>query len=223
MRPELRFPKFLPSIRVTGVELLSSLPYTHSRNASVKRMHIKSGIKTVLNKFLPNIPLPSLPRIPHNRIPNPAIKYQAYAQAQSADPWSRADLGGGEYGGHGSFSGGGGGAGSCLSIDICPDLILAAIAVAAGVAVFIIYEAIVAAGKRRRSWSQSFFSLLLPQNMKLGDILNKGIKGDISVFFTIMELVAFFPLSFSKFSNQNHEWLIGSDHVPNHVRDAVPG
>ena len=67
-------------------------------------MHIKSGIKKVINSFLPN--LPSLPSIP--RIPNAAHKYQAYAQRTHVNTWRRADLDQAEYNSHGSFLGGGG-------------------------------------------------------------------------------------------------------------------
>ena len=133
-------------------------------------MHIKSGIKKVINSFLPS--LPSLPSIP--RIPNAAHKYQAYAKRTP-------DLDQAEYNSHGSFSGGGG-TGSCLSIDICPDLILAAIAVAAGGAVFLIYQAITVAGRRKKrddhneegTFLGSFFSLFLPKYLRLEDFLNIG-------------------------------------------------
>ena len=47
-------------------------------------------------------------------------------------------------------SGYGGNPGSCFTIDICPDLILAAIVAAAGLGAVLIFNAIVAAGKRRR-------------------------------------------------------------------------
>ena len=140
-------------------------------------MHIKSGIKKVINSFLPN--LPSLPSIP--RIPNAANKYQSYAQRTPVNTWRRADLDQAEYNSHGSFSGGGG-MGSCFSIDICPDLILAAIAVAAGGAVFLIYQAITVAGRRKKRDNHNeeetfigpFFSLFLPKYLRLEDFLNIG-------------------------------------------------
>ena len=56
----------------------------------------------------------------------------------------------------GSFSSGGGyedsgsSSGSCFSLDICPDLILAAIALAAAVAAFVLYQTITMAGRRRK-------------------------------------------------------------------------
>ena len=154
-------------------------------------MHIKSGIRKVIGSFLPSLPsLPSIPRIPNNRVTvaNPAHKYQAYAQRTPVDSWQRSDLGVAEYGGHGSFSGGGM-ASSCFSIDICPDLILAAIAVAAAGAAFIIYQAITVAGRRKKrddhtdetTWIGSFFSLFLPQHLRLEDILNLGMQKDISL------------------------------------------
>ena len=56
---------------------------------------------------------------------------------------------------HGSYGGGGYGSdpGSCFSLDICPDLILAAISAAAAAAAFLIYQAITMAGRRRRKRS----------------------------------------------------------------------
>ena len=103
---------------------------------------------------------------------------QAYAQKAPVNTWRMADLDQAEYNSHGSFSGGGG-TGSCLSIDICPDLILAAIAVAAGGAVFLIYQAITVAGRRRKrddhneedTFFGSFFSLFLPKYLGLEDFL----------------------------------------------------
>ena len=44
-------------------------------------------------------------------------------------------------GGHGSYSGGGGSS-SCFTIDICPDLLIAAIAAAAAGAFYLIYTGI---------------------------------------------------------------------------------
>ena len=53
---------------------------------------------------------------------------------------------------YGSYGGGSSsfGSNSCFSIDICPDLIIAAVAAAAAAGVYLIYTAIVAKGKRRR-------------------------------------------------------------------------
>ena len=100
--------------------------------------------------------------------------------------WSRNDLGVAEYGGHGSFSSGGVGSGSCLSIDICPDLILAAIAAAAGAAVFVIYQAITVAGRKRKKREEedigktnflfSLASLFLPQYLRLEDFFSIGMN-----------------------------------------------
>merc|ERR1711962_1397956 len=52
--------------------------------------------------------------------------------------------------GSNSYGDVGGNTGSCFSIDVCPDLILAAIAAAAAGAAFVIYQAITARGKKRR-------------------------------------------------------------------------
>ena len=51
---------------------------------------------------------------------------------------------------YGSFSGMGGGSGSCFTLEICPDLLIAGIAVAAAAAFWLIYEAITMAGARRK-------------------------------------------------------------------------
>ena len=56
---------------------------------------------------------------------------------------------------YGSFSGMGGGSGSCFTLEICPDLLIAGIAVAAAAAFWLIYEAITMAGARRRKRSVS--------------------------------------------------------------------
>jgi hypothetical protein len=98
-----------------------------------------------------------------------AAKYQAAAQGQqehTALGWLGNSLGlthghsqdlqgsnsqlYGSYSGGGSYGGGGSPGGSCFSIDICPDLILAAIAAAAAAAAFGLYLAITAAGRRRK-------------------------------------------------------------------------
>ena len=51
----------------------------------------------------------------------------------------------------GSFSGGGGGGGSdCFTIDICPDILIAAIAAAAAGAFYLIYQGITMAMRRRK-------------------------------------------------------------------------
>ena len=108
-----------------------------------------------------------------------AQKYQPYMQAQGASPlgWL-GDLSSTGSGLYGSFSGGGG-SGSCFSIDICPDLILAAIAAAAAAAAFIIYQAITVAGRRRRKKrddddddedDENIFST----NLRIQDLLHLG-------------------------------------------------
>jgi hypothetical protein len=96
-----------------------------------------------------------------------------------------------------SFSGGGG-TGSCLSIDICPDLILAAIAVAAGGAVFLIYQAITVAGRRKKrddhnkvGFFGAFFSLFLPKYLKLEDFLNIIIVPSHSVIDRLLFLLSY--------------------------------
>ena len=63
------------------------------------------------------------------------------------------DLRGSAQNSYGSYGGGGASPGSCFSLDICPDLILAALAVAAAAAVFLINQQIVAVG---RSWGGTF-------------------------------------------------------------------
>ena len=67
----------------------------------------------------------------------------------------------------GSFSGGGGyggdmPGGSCFSIDICPDLILALITAAAAAAALGLYLLIVGAGKRRKRSASFEESLIEP-------------------------------------------------------------
>ena len=91
---------------------------------------------------------------------NAALKYQANMQNLKSKASSSSLLslfgGGGDLQGsssdsYGSYGGGYGvDPGSCFSLDICPDLILAAIALAAAVAAFVLYQTITMAGKRRK-------------------------------------------------------------------------
>lgn len=90
-----------------------------------------------------------------------------------ADLLGSGTLAGGYSGSHGSYGGGYGSGpmGSCFSIDICPDLILAAIAAAAAAAAFLIYQAIVTKGKRRRRGTEGFLytlASLIPQFLYQG-------------------------------------------------------
>ena len=81
----------------------------------------------------------------------------------------------------GSLSGGGdsgmGGSGSCFSLDICPDLILALIAAAAAGGFYFLYITITMAGRKRKRKR----SLCEPQTESVGqilsDILNLGEVG----------------------------------------------
>ena len=86
------------------------------------------------------------------------------------------DLIGSEAGHHGSYGGGGFmGSDSCFSIDICPDLIFAAVAAAAAAGVYVIYQAIVTKGKRRRKRdSDNTWALLafLPKIISVGQIFS---------------------------------------------------
>jgi len=72
--------------------------------------------------------------------------------------------------GSSSYGDSGGKTGSCFSIDICPDLILAAIAAAAAGAAFVIYQAITARGKKRRKrkTDEEWFTSFVPQILILG-------------------------------------------------------
>ena len=83
---------------------------------------------------------------------NAAQKYLPYMQNMQSDSMgSGTQL-------FGSHSGGGYGdtpTGSCFSIDICPDLLLAALAAAAAAGFFAIYIAITMAGKRKKRSSES--------------------------------------------------------------------
>ena len=82
----------------------------------------------------------------------------------------------------GSPSGGGGygmtDPGSCFSLDICPDLILALIAAAAAAGFYFLYITITMAGRRKRKRKRS---LCEPQTESVGqilsDILNLGEVG----------------------------------------------
>ena len=94
----------------------------------------------------------------YGQLMNPllAARYQAAAQYQ-ANAQRLADLQSSQSQMYGSFSGHGGyghdmgtPGGSCFSIDICPDLILALITAAGAAAALGFYLAIVAAGKRRK-------------------------------------------------------------------------
>ena len=88
------------------------------------------------------------------------------------------DLLGSEAGHKGSYGGHGGGfmgSDSCFSIDICPDLIFAAVAAAAAAGVYVIYQAIVTKGKRRRKRdSDNTWALLayLPKIISVGQIFS---------------------------------------------------
>ena len=81
-----------------------------------------------------------------------AARYQANAQRladlQSSQSQMYGSFSGGGHGGYGHEMGSPGG--SCFSIDICPDLILALITAAGAAAALGFYLAIVAAGKRRK-------------------------------------------------------------------------
>jgi len=99
-----------------------------------------------------------------------AQKYQADRQqlplGGRVGDWV-SDLMGSGSGGHGgSYSGGGSSPGSCFSIDICPDIILAVIAAAAAAAVYLLYTTITAGRKKRSSNSGPWGGL--------ADFLNLG-------------------------------------------------
>ena len=106
----------------------------------------------------------------YGQLVNPLIaaRYQSAARYQANNAQRLADLQSSQSQMYGSFSGGGYGhdmgtpGGSCFSIDICPDLILALITAAGAAAALGFYLAIVAAGKRRkRSLEESPWSPLL--------------------------------------------------------------
>ena len=126
-----------------------------------------------------------------------AAKYQAQAQQQqgpSGLAWlgNSLGLGGGQdlqssqsqpYGSYSSGYGGGSPGGSCFSIDICPDLILAAIAAAAAAAAFGLYIAITQAGRRKKrsdgsveeeSYLDSFIRSWAPQFIGLSNLFHLG-------------------------------------------------
>ena len=127
-----------------------------------------------------------------------AAKYQAQAQQQQAPSglaWlgNSLGLGGGQdplqssqsqpYGSYASGYGGGSPGGSCFSIDICPDLILAAIAAAAAAAAFGLYIAITQAGRRKKrsdgsveeeSFLDSFIRSWAPQFVGISNLFHLG-------------------------------------------------
>ena len=88
--------------------------------------------------------------------PDPHDK--GYPQKQSYN-WV-SDLLGSASGGYGSHDDPGG---SCFTIDICPDLILAAIVAAAAAAAVLIFNAIVAAGRRKRRSYEFSIKNIFPQ------------------------------------------------------------
>lgn len=127
-----------------------------------------------------------------------AAKYQAAAQAPSPSAFSLLGQGlgfggqdqqGGASQQYGSYDSGYGGTpgGSCFSIDICPDLILAAIAAAAAAAAFGLYIAITQAGRRRKrsdgSTEESFLDGLIrswsPQFVGVSNLFHLGIHPSI--------------------------------------------
>ena len=86
----------------------------------------------------------------------------------------------------GSLSGGGeSGSGSCFSLDICPDLILALIAAAAAGGFYFLYITITMAGRKRKRKR----SLCEPQTESVGqifsDILTLGEVGDSPPLHTL--------------------------------------
>ena len=132
-----------------------------------------------------------------NRFGAAAAKYQAQAQQQQAPSglaWlgNSLGLGGGQdlqssqsqpYGSYSSGYGGGSPGGSCFSIDICPDLILAAIAAAAAAAAFGLYIAITQAGRRKKrsdgsveeeSFLDSFVRSWAPQFVGVSNLFHLG-------------------------------------------------
>ena len=70
---------------------------------------------------------------------------------------------------HGSYGGGGSTTASCFTIDICPDLILAAIAAAGAAAAYLLYTAITAGRRRKRSGADtSLFLSFAERFLSLG-------------------------------------------------------
>ena len=113
---------------------------------------------------------------PHSYYPHPHSYYGGLAvrrgQADLVSSGTDSDL-------LGSLSGGGGMSdpGSCFSLDICPDLILALIAAAAAAGFYFLYITITMAGRKRKRKR----SLCEPQTESVGqilsDILNLGEVG----------------------------------------------
>ena len=85
-------------------------------------------------------------RFSANLLNSAAQKYNRNVQQHK----SLGDLEGSDSSVYGSFSGFGADAGSCFSLDICPDLVLAMVAAAAAAAAFLIYNAITVAGRRKK-------------------------------------------------------------------------
>ena len=99
-------------------------------------------------------------------------------------------------GGHGSYSGGGGSS-SCFTIDICPDLLIAAIAAAAAGAFYLIYTGITkASAKRRKRSSMPFDDALIDPitfvSEHVTDILFSGESIDSQIHNCILSSLNFF-------------------------------
>ena len=69
----------------------------------------------------------------------------------------------------GSFASGYGSS-SCLSVDICPDLLFAALAAAAAAGFYIIYNAITVKGRRKRSLLSNRGHLSVINSVDLSDV-----------------------------------------------------
>ena len=128
-------------------------------------------------------------RYPGFGVRGAAAKYQAglqsglHQKSSSSLSWLTDPLQGSSSSSssYGSYGGGGLDPGSCFSLDICPDLILAAIAAAAAAAAFLIYQAITVAGRRKkRETDESFFFPFLEE--VLGHALTKTIIGLLNFF-----------------------------------------
>ena len=110
-------------------------------------------------------------------------------QSQSISPlsWS-SDLDTSGSHGYGDFSSFG--SSSCFSIDICPDLVLGAIAAASAAAGFLIYTAIInAAARRKKRDDNTFISFLLESSIgevlkTLGKSFTEYCKLKIKFFFS---------------------------------------
>ena len=79
------------------------------------------------------------------------------------------------FGTHSGGGYGGSSSGSCFSVDICPDLLLAGIAAAAAAGVFVIYAAITMAAERKKRSSKSgsnSFQSVLANIINLGKIFS---------------------------------------------------